>query len=385
MAGGLGFEPRLAESESAVLPLDDPPSAGNACVSIRRCGCVAGRRCTVEYGMLKVNLRRGPSENGHGAYAAIDLGTNNCRLLVARPAPGGFEVVDAFSRVVRLGEGLSRSSHLRDDAMDRAISALRVCSRKMRRGGVQRARAVATEACRRANNGAAFLQRAEEAAGLPVETIDPDEEAGLALAGCRSLLSPSGDRGLLIDIGGGSTQVVWFGIAPVSRPPAVQVLKTISLPLGVVSLTERYGNSSPQDMFEPVDREISAHLRQFDIDHNIGSAIAANRVQAIGTSGTITTLAGLLLGLTRYERSVVDGSMLTCDQIEAVSRRLAGLTIDQRAELPCVGWTRAELVVAGCAIFSAICRLWPLGSWSVADRGLREGILLDLMVADGHL
>lgn len=335
--------------------------------------------------MRDANRQLEPPQDDPGAYAAIDLGTNNCRLLVARPTPGGFEVLDAFSRVVRLGEGLSGSRDLRDDAMDRAVVALRVCSQKMLQGDVRRARAVATEACRQANNGAAFLRRAGEAAGISIETIYPDEEAGLALAGCRSLLSTSYDRGLLIDIGGGSTQIVWFAILSGSRRPAVKVLDTISLPLGVVSVTERHENSSPQDMFEPVDREISTHLRQFDIDHNIGSAIVEDRVQAIGTSGTITTLAGLTLRLTRYERLRVDGSMLTCDEIDAVSRRLAGLTVAQRAQLPCVGWARAELVVAGCAILSAICRLWPLGSWTVADRGLREGILLDLMAADGHL
>lgn len=334
--------------------------------------------------MLDANRRPDPPKDDQGAYAAIDLGTNNCRLLIARPSGGGFEVLDAFSRVVRLGEGLSSGSDLRDDAMDRTLAALRVCSQKMLRGGVRRARAVATEACRRASNGAVFLRRAGEAAGIPIETIHPDEEAGLALTGCRSLLSTSCDRGLLIDVGGGSTQIVWFAIGPDSLSPAVQVLDTISLPLGVVSVTERHGNSSPQNMFEPVDREISTHLRQFEIGHNIGSAIDEGRVQAIGTSGTITTLAGLMLGLTRYERLLVDGSVLTCDEIDAMSRRLAGLTVAQRARLPCVGRTRAELVVAGCAILSAICRLWPLGTWTVADRGLREGILLDLMAADGH-
>ncbi len=334
--------------------------------------------------MLKENQSAWASAGIQPSYAAIDLGTNNCRMLIARPTATGFSVVDAFSRVVRLGEGMSNSQFLQDEAMERALAALRICARKMRRRGVRRARGVATEACRRASNGASFLRQAEVAAGIAVEVIGPDEEASLALAGCRTLLNATRDRGLLVDIGGGSTQIVWFSHRTGDRQTGAEVLGMLSLPMGVVSLTERYGERAPQEMFAPVDREISSLLVEFDAEHGISSSIAANRVQAIGTSGTITTVAGLVLGLERYERARVDGSVITCEEIERTCQQLARMTLVERSGLACVGALRADMVVAGCAVLSAICRLWPVDTWTVADRGLREGILLDLIAADGH-
>ncbi len=323
-----------------------------------------------------------PGRRGRAPYAAIDLGTNNCRMLVARPAGGGFEVVDAFSRVVRLGEGMSESEYLREEAIDRTLAALRVCGRKMQRHKVLRARGVATEACRRARNGSAFLQSAEAAAGIALEAIGPREEAALALSGCRSLLTPECDRGLLVDIGGGSTEVVWFRVA--ARPDsAAEILASLSLPLGVVGLTEQSGADASLAAFERVQDEIAVRLQAFDGAHGIGRAIERGRVQALGTSGTVTTLAGLSLGLANYDRSRVDGAQLSCGEIERISRRLATMTVAKRAQLPCVGAARADLLLSGCAILSAICRVWPVGRWVVADRGLREGILLELMAADG--
>ena len=255
----------------------------------------------------------------------------------------------------------------------------------MRQSGVQRARGVATEACRRASNGTPFLRSAERVAGVALEAIDPKEEAALALSGCRSLLSADGDRGVLVDIGGGSTEIVWFAVnAGPHGVPVAELIDTLSLPLGVVGLAEHHGASASQEVFLPIRNEIADRLKDFDKVHGVSPAIRQGQVQAIGTSGTITTLAGLSLGLSRYERARVDGAVLSCSEIENTSYRLAAMTMEQRAQLPCVGAARADLLVAGCAILSAICQIWPVGGWVVADRGLREGILLELMAADGH-
>ncbi len=313
-------------------------------------------------------------------YAAVDLGTNNCRLLVARPALGGFRVIDAFSRVVRLGEGLAASGILSESAMARTLEALGVCAAKMRRRGVITARAVATEACRRAANCAEFLDRTHHATGIRLEIISATEEARLALDGCAPLLNPDPPHALVFDIGGGSTELNWLEIDANSR---ITVLGSVSLPCGVVTLSERHGAGCiGPAKYEAMVGEVTAALEPFEARHRIALMVARSMVQMLGTSGTVTTLAGLHLGLERYRRAVIDGYTLDFGAIAAVSRRLADMDCAARAALPCVGPERADLVVAGCVILEAICRLWPVGRVRVADRGLREGILFHLM--GGH-
>jgi exopolyphosphatase/guanosine-5'-triphosphate,3'-diphosphate pyrophosphatase len=320
--------------------------------------------------------------NGHGAlpdevYAALDLGTNNCRLLVVRPRGDSFRVIDAFSRIVRLGEGLSARASLSDAAMERTIDALKVCAAKMRRRGVTRSRAVATEACRRAENCAAFLDRVRDETGLEIEIISTAEEAQLAFSGCAPLLDQAEPYALVFDIGGGSTEIGWMELSR-GQPP--KMLSWLSVPLGVVNLTERYGGS-PADLksYRAMVEDAAEHLRRFDGSAAIGEALAKGAVQMLGTSGTVTTLAGVHLGLPRYDRSRVDGCFLTFEAVAAVSRSLAESSYEQRAQHPCIGRERADVVVAGCALLEAICRLWPAGRLRVADRGVREGILFALM------
>ncbi|MGE4220488.1 MAG: Ppx/GppA phosphatase family protein [Alphaproteobacteria bacterium] len=309
-------------------------------------------------------------------YGALDLGTNNCRLLVARTAPLGFQVVDAFSRVVRLGEGLDRSGGLSEAAMDRAIEALRVCAGKMRRAGVDRARAVATEACRRAYNCTEFLQRVEAETGLAIETITCEEEARLAIHGCLPLLDEGKPNALMFDIGGGSTQIVWLDLTG-SRP---QMLGSLSIPDGVVTLSERHGQEGFTEAgYAALIDRIGERLAPFCDRFGIAEAVQQDRVQMVGTSGTVTTLTGIDMGLARYDRSRVDGAMLGFPAIREISHRLLTADAEDRAAEPCIGAERADLVVAGCAILESICRRWPVGRLRVADRGVREGILIDLM------
>ncbi|MDH3242860.1 MAG: Ppx/GppA family phosphatase [Alphaproteobacteria bacterium] len=315
--------------------------------------------------------------DGIGAYAALDLGTNNCRLLVATPEGDSFRVVDAFSRIVRLGEGLEKTGRLTDAAMDRTISALRVCASKMARKKVVRARNVATEACRRAANCAEFLGRIQEETGLEFEIITPYEEARLALSGCIPLLVEGYPYGIVFDIGGGSTEVMWVEIP---GDGSVDVIETLSIPLGVVNLAEIHGGGEiTEAQFETMVRVIAGELSDFETRNGITEAIGDGRVQMLGTSGTVTTLAGIHMGLPAYDRSVVDGCFLGFKEVATVTRHLMGLDFDGRAGEPCVGVLRADLVVAGCAILEAICRTWDVGRLRVADRGVREGILLGLM------
>lgn len=333
--------------------------------------------------------------SGGATYAALDLGTNNCRLLVARPSRRGFMVVDAFSRIIRLGEGVGASGRLSDGAMNRTFEALRVCAAKINRHGVSRSRLVATEACRVAGNGPDFLARIQRDIGLDIEMLSREEEAKLAVSGCASLLDTSSDLALVFDIGGGSTELIWLdltrrkgqwrrGVADRIEAHACIVAWT-SLPVGVVNLADRFdGRSVDATAFEAMVAEVSALIAPFEAEHNFAPRVAREKAHLLGTSGTVTTLAGIKLGLPRYDRSRVDGIWLATEEMRAVTYSLVAKSYEQRIAEPCIGRDRADLVLAGCAILEALVRVWPTERLRVADRGLREGILSTLMSEDGH-
>ncbi len=308
-------------------------------------------------------------------YAALDLGTNNCRLLVARPAGRGFRIIDAFSRIVRLGEGIAQSGRLSQAAMDRTVAALAVCAEKMARRRVTQARAVATEACRRAENCEEFLERVRAETGIPIEIIASDEEARLVMVGCTPLLDRRTPFAVVLDIGGGSTELVWLRV-PRDPKHAPQVLDSVSVPFGVVTLCDGYdGRAVTAEAYATMVAEVQAALAPFERANAIGRRIESGAVQMLGSSGTVTTLAAIHLELPRYSRIAVDGSVLSFVEVETVSQRLLAMDYAARVAHPCIGAERADLVLAGCAIFEAICTLWPVGRVRVADRGLREGIL----------
>jgi exopolyphosphatase/guanosine-5'-triphosphate,3'-diphosphate pyrophosphatase len=321
-----------------------------------------------------------PVDGAEAMLAALDLGTNNCRLLIVRPRGEGFRVVDAFSRIVRLGEGVGATGALSAAAMARTIEALKICAGKMRRHQVTHARSVATEACRRADNCADFIERVRRETGIAIEIISNQEEANLAFSGCAPLLSARPDKALVFDIGGGSTEVGCLALAPAGPP---RLIAWHSIPLGVVTLAERYGAGRiAPAVYEAMVGDVLGLLGEFESAQRLGPAVAAGEVQMLGTSGTVTTLCGIHLDLPRYDRSQVDGAWLDFATIERISAELAAMDWQERASLPCIGRDRADLVVAGCAILAAICRLWPVGRLRVADRGVREGILFGLL-ADG--
>ncbi|HET9616428.1 MAG TPA: Ppx/GppA phosphatase family protein [Pseudolabrys sp.] len=322
-------------------------------------------------------------DRGGPTYAALDLGTNNCRLLIARPGGDGFRVVDAFSRIVRLGEGVSLSGRLSDAAMDRAVGALAVCRAKMKNRGVTRARLIATEACRAAENGAAFRSRVASELGLELEVIDRETEACLAATGCTPLIDPQADGAVLFDIGGGSSEVVRLNRSQRMRrgPPLPRIRGWISLPTGVVTLAERHGGVNiTRASYETMVQEVGALLAPFVREHG-GEGISG--IHMLGTSGTVTTIAGVHLNLRRYDRSRVDGCWMTEGEISAVVERLLAMDYDERVASPCIGAERADLVLAGCAILDAIRRAFPSPRLRVADRGLREGMLVQMMREDG--
>jgi exopolyphosphatase/guanosine-5'-triphosphate,3'-diphosphate pyrophosphatase len=314
------------------------------------------------------------------AFAALDLGTNNCRMLVAAPSGDGFRVIDSFSRIVRLGEGLHNTGELSAAAMERALSALHACAIRLERRPVRKLRAIATEACRRAANGRAFLARVKDETGLDIGVISSREEAELALESCGSLLAGWGRRALLFDIGGGSTELAWVRIDPHGPP---ELIGYDSLPIGVVTLAERFGHAGfDPDGFETMVEDVAARLQAFEKVHCIGREIRAGGVQLLGTSGTVTTLAGVALGLSRYRRPLVDGTVLTAEAADEALANLRALGREGLEAHPCVGPERVDFVLPGCAVFAALVRLWPAPRVVVADRGLREGMLLRMIRAD---
>jgi exopolyphosphatase/guanosine-5'-triphosphate,3'-diphosphate pyrophosphatase len=411
MAGGLGFEPRQAESESAVLPLDDPPTdrgapGGTARLDQPPTPCkdvfssdsgglqpvpiffpgVLPSAGALPWNEAKLHGNRGKPDNREGGsqapaaplLAVLDLGTNNCRLLIAAPAAkGGFRVVDSFSRIVRLGEGVGQTGRLSDAALDRTIAALRICSERIAKHKVKHVRVIATQAARLASNADVLVARARDEAGLALEVISADEEADLAAAGCAPLIGRKYKGALVFDIGGGSTEIIWLAKSP--PDPAnggPQKKLAASVPLGVVSLAESYGAAATsREGFERMREDLRARFEPYAKQME-GFDIRKNHL--LGTSGTVTTLAAIALKLPRYNRSRVDGSWHETRHMLNVVDRLAGMDTATLAEIGSIGTERADLMLPGCAIFAAICALWPSPVLRVADRGLREGMLRQL-------
>ena len=319
-------------------------------------------------------------------YGALDLGTNNCRLLIARPTREGFRVVDSFSRIVRLGEGLGRTGRLDEAAMDRAYDALSLCAERVVRKDIDPSRlmAVATQACRQAENGAAFIERVRMGTGLKLRIIDPIEEARLAVEGCLNLFDPNAEAILVVDVGGGSTELSWLKRAG----GRFELLGWMSAPVGVVTLAERHPEPTGlttralDDWYEAMVADMGEAIAAAPVDPTLSALFAEGRAHLVGTSGAITSLAGIHLGLRRYQRNLVDGLWMTRADCERAAQALKDLGPAGRAAEACIGPDRADLVLAGAAIMEAIQRAWPSERVRVADRGLREGLLLQRMRED---
>lgn len=319
-------------------------------------------------------------------YAALDLGTNNCRLLIARPTREGFRVVDSFSRIVRLGEGLGRTGRLADAAMDRAYEALSLCAERVAKKDIDPSRlmAIATQACRQAENGAAFLERVRIGTGLKLRIIDPIEEARLAVQGCLNLFDTTAQAVLVVDVGGGSTELSWLR----KTGSGFELLGWMSAPVGVVTLAERHpepvGETSQalDAWYEAMVADMGRAIASAPVDPALRELFVAGKAHMVGTSGAITSLAGIHLGLRRYQRSLVDGLWMTRSDCERAAQTLKDMGPSGRAAEACIGPDRADLVLAGAAIMEAIQRAWPSERVRVADRGLREGLLLQRMRED---
>ncbi len=317
-----------------------------------------------------------------GVYAALDLGTNNCRLLIACPSSDGFRVVDSFSRIIRLGEGISATGCISEAAIERAIAALSICRDKIRSKKAKRLRLIATEACRAASNADGFRARVAAETGIRLEVIDRETEAALAVIGCSPLLDAHARGAILFDIGGGSTELVRIERDPDQPEIAPRIKAWMSIPLGVVTLAEHFGGRDvTQQSYARMVQEVARHVAPFATEH--GEDV--KEMHLLGTSGTVTTLAGVHLNLVRYDRRRIDGVWMSDAQLTATIARLLGMSYQERVNNNCISAERADLVLAGCAILDAIRNAFPLPRLRVADRGLREGMLVEMMREDGVL
>jgi exopolyphosphatase/guanosine-5'-triphosphate,3'-diphosphate pyrophosphatase len=305
--------------------------------------------------------------------AVLDLGTNNCRLLIASPSKGGFRVTDSLSRIVRLGEGVGQTGLLSEAALDRTIAALKICADRIAKHDVRHVRVIATQAARLARNADVLVSRAKSEAGLDLKVISAEEEAGLAASGCAPLIGRKYKGALVFDIGGGSTEIIWLAKSP--EGPKARL--TASVPVGVVSLAEEYGPaSSTREGYERMREDLIQRFAPYAKE--MGGGFDSRKNHLLGTSGTVTTLAAIALKLPRYNRTRVDGSWHETRHMLNVVQRLADMDVTALAGIGSIGTERADLMLPGCAIFSAICSLWPSPVLRVADRGLREGMLRQL-------
>jgi exopolyphosphatase / guanosine-5'-triphosphate,3'-diphosphate pyrophosphatase len=319
---------------------------------------------------------------GSGVYAALDLGTNNCRLLIACPVGDSFRVIDSFSRIIRLGEGISATGRISDAAIGRAVAALSICRDKIRTKNATRLRLIATEACRAADNADSFRDRVVAETGIRLEVIDRETEATLAVIGCSPLLDPHGRGAILFDIGGGSTELVRIERDPGQHNAPPRIKAWMSMPLGVVTLAEHFGGRNvTRESYALMVQEVAKYIAPFAAEQ--GGDLEG--MHLLGTSGTVTTLAGVHLNLVRYDRRRIDGVWLKDSDVTATIARLLGMSYQERADNNCIGVERADLVLAGCAILDAIRDAFPLRRLRVADRGLREGMLVEMMREDGAL
>ncbi len=273
--------------------------------------------------------------------------------------------------------------------MDRALAALKVSAEKVRRRKVVRLKAIATQACRAAENGKEFVARVADETGLNLQIITPREEAQLSVAGCLNLLDRSAEAALVVDVGGGSTELSWVDLNGEGletelakfTPSRLPIRAWLSIPIGVVTLAERFpeGARATDGWYRAMVEAVKDEISEFRHADPMRPVFDAGQAHMIGTSGAITSLAGMHLGLARYDRSQVDGIWMSRSDCDLAARRLLDLSPQERADQPCIGPDRADLVLAGAAILQAVQELWPCARVRVADRGLREGILMSLM------
>lgn len=324
--------------------------------------------------------RSGGRHSRPPCFAAIDLGTNNCRLLIATPSGQSFRVVDAYSRIVRLGAGVERTRNLSQAAMDRTVEALKICAEKMADRHVIASRCIATQACRAAENGPAFLERIREETGLELVVVTPEIEAGLSVKGCQDLIGPDAKAVLVFDIGGGSTELSWLKVYREGERIWTETRAWTSLRSGVVTMAERHGDKDmTREAFDTMAADVADQLASVNVPEDIQQIFDAGEAHLIGTSGTVTSLAGVHLKLKRYSRRDVDGLWLSAEDAENVSEHLRQMGYEKRAQEPCIGQERADLVVPGCALLKGIMAAWPTAQIRVGDRGLREGLLIDMI------
>lgn len=313
---------------------------------------------------------RETGRSGARRVGSIDAGTNTFRLLIAElEGPDRFLPLHVSRDIIRLGRGFRARGMISEEAARRALSTLQGYAATLREYGAQEVRAVATSVCREASNGPAFLDRVRAETGIPLEAIVAAEEARLALKGALTVVSADGGPLLLVDIGGGSTE---FVLARRDRPA-----DPISLPLGVVHLTEEFLRHDP-----PAPAEMAA--LQAHLDRALAAGLAAYRpllgqpgLTLVGTAGTITTLAAMELGLEVYDPARVNHLRLSRAALSRLLGALTPLPARERLRIRPLEPGREDVIVAGALILAQVMEWFQVPEVVVSDGGLLEGLILD--------
>ena len=293
--------------------------------------------------------------------AAIDLGTNTARLLIASKNP--YRQLLLNRTITRLGGGFTRERGLSEEAQLRSIAALKEFAGQISCHQATRVRAVATSAVRDAINGRAFCERVQAETGICLEVIDGAEEAALTLKGVAAILDDKSGELAVFDVGGGSTE---YTLAVDEQP-----LFSRSLPIGVVRLTE--GKVGVAQMEDKIRRELALLQRQLageGLDQRFAKATL------IGTAGTATTLAAIQIGMKDYDYRRVNNHTMPLAEVQRIFDLLEPLTPKQRLEVPGLEPGREDLIIAGTLVVLVTMRVFGFRSFKVSDSGLLEGLIL---------
>lgn len=307
-------------------------------------------------------------------FAAIDLGSRNCRTIVGcQSKAGAFEYIETYSKSVSLADGVAASKKLSRKSMDRTIEALAFCSKVLSRYAGLTYLAVATDAMRRAENASVFIKRVKRELGLIISIITPQEEAYYAALGCIEVLSLETEIFVVFDIGGGSSEIA---LCRQKSDKDIELIDSLSIPYGVINLLESKDHLTFSG-YSNLVQKISDLSRDF-LNQYATTLDFVNNFQCIGTSGTTTTVAALNMNLRFYDREKINDSILQFSEILKTVHYVQSLSEDERKLHPYISQSNEDLVLGGLTILEGIVRGLPASTITVTDRGVRDGVVYAL-------